>query len=100
MRLSDEQAAAIRRIVEEETGSAPARVRLFGSRVHDELRGGDVDLLVELDAPVPGPALTAARLEARIGRLLNGRAVDVVLSAPGLRRGAIHRVAEKEGVVL
>ncbi|MEF8794356.1 MAG: nucleotidyltransferase domain-containing protein [Thiohalorhabdus sp.] len=87
MRLSEEQANAIREVVSEEAG-ADARIRLFGSRVHDERRGGDVDLLVILDSDVSNAAWLAARLEARISRALEGRSVDVVLEAPSLRRSA------------
>jgi len=100
MRLREEQLAAIRRIVSEETGDTAAEVRLFGSRLDDAARGGDVDLFVKLAAPADNPAWLAARLEARIARALDGRDVDVVISAPGLRRGTIHEIAEKEGVLL
>jgi len=100
MRLREEQLAAIRRIVEEETGGTAAEVRLFGSRLDDAARGGDVDLFVKLAAPADNPAWLAARLEARIARALDGRDVDVVISAPGLRRSTIHEIAEKEGVLL
>src|SRR5699024_7149521 len=54
MRLSAEHAASIRRLVAEETG-ARAKVRVFGSRLDDTRRGGDLDLLVELDFPVREP---------------------------------------------
>lgn len=73
---------------------------MFGSRVHDEFRGGDLDLLVEFEQPVTEPAMLAARMEARIIRYLAGREVDVVLAAPNLRRVEIHRIAEPQGVLL
>ena len=96
MRLTNQQIAAIRAIVEEEAGSS-ARTLVFGSRLHDQLRGGDVDLLVTVDDPEPNPAWLVARLEARISRSLGGRSVDVVLAAPNLQRHAIHHFAENEG---
>lgn len=46
MRLSEEHRLAILRVVAETCGPQ-ARVRLFGSRVDDAWRGGDVDWLVE-----------------------------------------------------
>jgi len=89
----------IREVVRRECGST-ARVRLFGSRLDDTRRGGDVDLLIELDNPVERPALLSARLSALISRGLDGRSVDVVLSAPNLSRQAVHRVAEEQGQLL
>lgn len=99
MRIDQQHAAGIREIVLEAAG-ADARVRLFGSRLHDERRGGDVDLLVELDREATDPAWLSARIEARVSRLMGGRRVDVVLSASNLSRLPIHEVAEREGVVL
>ncbi|MCG5536384.1 nucleotidyltransferase domain-containing protein [Ectothiorhodospira mobilis] len=99
MRLSPEQQAAIRRIVADVAGS-DARVRLFGSRLDDSARGGDVDLFVTLERPVEQPALVSAQLSARISRHLQGRRVDVILSAPNLRTLPIHDVARREGVLL
>ncbi|MHB1896659.1 MAG: nucleotidyltransferase domain-containing protein, partial [Metallibacterium sp.] len=46
MRLTPEQAAIIRSAAAEVFGS-DARVWLFGSRVDDSKRGGDIDLLIE-----------------------------------------------------
>ena len=65
---------------------AGARVSLFGSRVDDARRGGDIDLLIE-----PRAALDPAeqvrlrsRLAARLYRLIGERRIDIVLAAPGL----------------
>ena len=76
------------------------RVHLFGSRVLDDARGGDVDLLVTLSEPVNDASWLAARLEAQISRALGGRSVDVLLKAPNLEASAIHRIAEEQGVEL
>lgn len=99
MRLSPQHIRAIREVVRHECGPE-ARVRLFGSRLDDTRRGGDVDVLVELEQPVERPAVLAARLSARLSRRLDGRSVDVVLSAPNLPRSAVHRMAEQQGQLL
>ncbi|ANB03136.1 nucleotidyltransferase domain-containing protein [Ectothiorhodospira sp. BSL-9] len=99
MRLTPQQQTTIRHIVTKHAG-ASARVRLFGSRLDDTARGGDVDLMVELNEPVDQPALLSATLSAKISRQLQGRRVDVVLSAPNLQHLPIHDVAYREGVIL
>jgi hypothetical protein len=63
MRLTAEQVNAIRRIASEEAG-AESVVRLFGSRLDDTARGGDIDLLLEVTYPVDNPALFTARIAA------------------------------------
>jgi hypothetical protein len=99
MRISEQQARSIRRIVDETT-SGGATVRLFGSRLDDAALGGDVDLLVQLPTAVDHPAALAARLSARISRAMDGRSVDILLLAPNLRRLPIHDVALREGMTL
>lgn len=99
MRLTDRQIQAIRQLTLHVAGER-ARVRVFGSRIDDNARGGDVDLMLEVDDPVDNPALMVAQLSARISRLMQGRKVDVLLSAPNLRRLPIHDIALKEGELL
>jgi predicted nucleotidyltransferase len=99
MRLSPEQIHAIRTGVAQVAGR-DARVWLFGSRVHDQERGGDVDLLLELNVPVREPAQLAARLSARVSRAMYGRKVDVVVKAPNLMHLPIHTIALQEGIRL
>lgn len=99
MRLTDYQIRVIRQLVRQAAGEQ-ARVGVFGSRLDDALRGGDIDLMLELPEPVTNPALMAARVAARVSRALHGRKVDVLLSAPNLMRLPIHDIAMKEGQLL
>lgn len=77
-----------------------ARVWLFGSRVRDDQRGGDVDLLLDMDTPVDEPAQLASRIAARISRTMHGRKVDVLIKAPNLLMLPIHAIALSQGVPL
>lgn len=99
MRLTSAQVAAIREGAAQLTGDA-ARVWLFGSRVRDDSRGGDVDLLLELDEAVAEPAQLAARLAARVSRAMYGRKVDLLIKAPNLLLLPIHSIALAEGIRL
>ena len=99
MRLTDTHITVIREAVAGLAGGA-ARVWLFGSRVHDDARGGDVDLLVELDQSVAEPAQLAAQLAARVSRAMYGRKVDVLIKAPNLKLLPIHTIALSEGIRL
>ncbi|MBI4938473.1 MAG: nucleotidyltransferase domain-containing protein [Nitrosomonadales bacterium] len=74
--------------------------RVFGSRLDDTASGGDIDLMLEFSDPVDNPALVAAQMAAQVSRALNGRKVDVLLSAPNLMRLPIHEVAFKKGQLL
>ncbi len=99
MRVTPEQIVAIRKGAAQLAGDA-ARVWLFGSRVSDQTRGGDVDLLLELDAAVAEPAQLAARLAAKVSRAMYGRKVDVLIKAPNLKLLPIHAIALAEGIRL
>lgn len=99
MRLTDEQIEAIRQSARQ-IGGELARVRVFGSRLDDSARGGDLDLMLELPDSVDNPALMAAQLAARASRALHGRKVDVLISAPNLMRLPIHDIAFQEGRLL
>lgn len=99
MRLTDHETQTIRQLARQ-VGGSQSRVRVFGSRLDDTARGGDLDLLLELPEPVENPALMAARLSAQVSRAMHGRKVDVLISAPNLMRLPIHDIAFKEGQLL
>jgi len=96
MRLSETEATIIRQAVAEFFGS-DASVRLFGSRVDDAGRGGDVDLYVE-----PGGRDDLYRRRIRCLARLAARLpypVDLVVADEGNQR-PIDRVAVAMGVEL
>lgn len=99
MRLSPQQRDAIIRTTADLVG-VDARVRLFGSRRHDHLRGGDIDLLVECPQPVDRPVWLAAQITARLQRSLGERKIDVLLIDPCTVLEPVHRVALAEGIEL
>ena len=99
MRLNAEQARTIKQTVIELFG-VDARVKLFGSRVVDEAKGGDIDLLVLCQHPIDSPVLLASKLAAKIYRVCLGRKVDVIIDAPNLEKQLIHQIANETGVLL
>lgn len=99
MRLSNEQRIALKAHFFHELG-ADCEVLLFGSRVDDNQRGGDVDLLVRSPHPLPRRAWLAARLAAHAERLLGGRRVDVLLLDPVTKLQPIHAAALATGLAL
>ena len=84
----------------QELAGADSNTLVFGSRLDDKKRGGDLDLLIETPNSIENPAWLAARLSAKISRLINGRKVDILLSAPNLQQQSIHLQAKKTGVRL
>lgn len=99
MRLTQQQIETIRTLATQVAGEK-ASLRVFGSRIDDHARGGDLDLLLSLEDPVDQPVVMAATLAARVSRTLHGRKVDVVILAPNLTRQPIHDIALQEGILL
>ncbi|WP_041718283.1 nucleotidyltransferase domain-containing protein [Alkalilimnicola ehrlichii MLHE-1] len=99
MRLTSQQIATIRKAVAEQLGE-DARVRLFGSRVDDAARGGDIDLLVETDRILANRPAEASRLAAKLQLALGDQRIDVLIIDPATRMQPIHKVARETGVAL
>ena len=72
-----------------------AGVRLFGSRLDESAKCGDIDFT----QPIERPALLSTRLAVTLSRAMQGRSVDVVLRAPNLLESAIHKLAEPEEII-
>jgi predicted nucleotidyltransferase len=95
VRLTPDQAQVIRQRIRGHMGKR-ARIWLFGSRVDDGRRGGDVDLYVE---PETTPDLTAElRCRSELADALDLN-VDLIVQQPG-RDLPIYRVAKQSGVPL
>lgn len=98
MRLEWREIETIRSAVREIFGER-ATVRLFGSRVRDTQRGGDIDLFVEVDS---GHASIAneQRLRDRIAPAVEDLRVDIVLHERGAPLSPIERIALRDGILL
>lgn len=99
MRINPQQITAIHNAVSAVTPDAMA-IRLFGSRLDDEARGGDVDLMIDFANPIDRPALMSARLASKVSRAIDNRKVDVVIRAPNLPETSIHRIALEHGMLI
>ena len=98
MRLTVTEQEAIRQSAREAFGPA-AIVRVFGSRLDDERRGGDIDLHVQVPAPVRQAAM-AGRFRQLLERSVGEREYDIVVAVEGAPLSPIDRKAMGEGVVL
>ena len=97
MRLSHRQREVIRRATAEVAGPA-ARVLLFGSRTRAELRGGDIDLLVELAAPQPERWHLGVKIGARIEQQLGLQKIDILVADPTTPASPVLDAARRDGI--
>lgn len=82
MRLSTEQIQAIRYAATATFGDDSA-VWLFGSRVDDTKKGGDIDLLVRPASIAAGqPFAKKVQMLSLLERLLGERKIDLVVEQP------------------
>lgn len=98
MRLTAEEASAIKAAAREAFGPDVV-VRLFGSRVHDQLRGGDIDLHFEVDSSIPDFQRRSAFLDA-VEQRIDGRKIDTVFSLRDSQPTGFERIAYRDGVIL
>lgn len=101
MRLSDKQCAIIRTAVAEYFG-VNAKVWLFGSRVDDAARGGDINLYIEA-ATDDADAIVEAKLNFLVAlyKKLGDQKIDVIIRRPSFKEDLpIYQVARQTGVKL
>ena len=99
MRLRKNQQQTIRETVREIFGP-DASVYVFGSRVDDSARGGDIDLLVRLEKPQAETERKIIRLVARLQIRLGDQPIDVLLQDPESTLSPIHLEARRTGIRL
>ena len=99
MRISADEIAAIKTAAVEAFGP-DAVVRLFGSRLDDGARGGDIDLHIETDA-LPDEWEARCAFDRTLFRQIEPQKVDVIVTQRGGRapRG-FERIAYRDGVIL
>lgn len=101
MRLTEQQIDIIKTATEEVFGP-DAQVWLFGSRVDDTRRGGDIDLMIETDAMNRRDLLRKRiKLLARLKADLGDQRIDLVVQPANDQPGPhVVEVARQTGVRL
>ncbi len=98
MRLTTSQISCIREGVVKYFGST-SHAWLFGSRLDDQLRGGDIDLYIEPETQNPA-SLVDAKLKflCAIHRQIGDQKIDVVLRRTASQQElSIYRIAKETG---
>ncbi len=98
MRLTQQEIQIIKSSVHEVMGEN-TNVWLFGSRVDDSKRGGDIDWFIEADLYDPTEkVLKTAQLWAKLQLRLGEQRIDIVLAAANPdEQKLIEQVARKTG---
>ena len=99
MRLSGEYKETIRNTAAEIFGEQ-VTVSLFGSRVDDHQRGGDIDLLVQSSSVVPDRQKKILQLVARLQIRLGDQPIDVLVIDPETEMQPVYEEALRTGVEL
>lgn len=103
MRLSEFQKKAILESVAEEFGEE-AKVYLFGSRVDNSAKGGDIDLFVEVPEPVEITVRKKMNVLGKIQRKIGDQKIDLILLHPDeVKREDVPLIvknARSQGVLL
>jgi len=96
MRLTIDAVHAIRNSIRD--AWEDAEVWLFGSRVDDFRKGGDIDLYIEVGREVQ--MTEQLRVMSRLQRVLGERKIDLVIRTPGSSERSIFQTAKHTGVRL
>jgi len=95
MRLNTKELQALRAIMGELDPAG--RLYLYGSRVDDTRRGGDIDLYLQASRPID--LKTRLRTQYRLQQACDTR-VDLLVKNPTQPDLPIHQIAVAQGVLL
>lgn len=99
MRLTLQQIELIKKTVDSVL-NAQNNVWLFGSRVNDDKRGGDIDLFIETQLLCPNRADTICRLYGALVMALGEQKIDILLKDINTAEIPIFDIARQNGVLL
>ena len=96
MRLSRRQIEVIKKSAREHFGVS-SKVYLFGSRVDDSKKGGDIDLFIDTDNSID---LLNEKIKflAKLNMLLGEQKIDVIIAKNDTR--LIEKKARDDGILL
>ena len=101
MRLTTSEREVLKRAAKH-CFSGEAVIKLFGSRLHDQKRGGDIDLLIQTSISNPSEiARSHIQFLSEVRRELGEQKIDVLIDYPKRTANeAIFTIAQREGILL
>ncbi len=100
MRLTEQQINIIKEVASDNYGQN-SKVWLFGSRVDDKKRGGDIDLYIEAILPNKQEALdTKINTLIQLKKRLGDQKIDLVVHIEGEEYQPFELLAKETGVIL
>jgi len=99
VRITEQQRTHIVTKIKEVMGN-DVKIMLFGSRVDDLAKGGDIDLYIKTSRSVENLAKSIMAIEAKLILTLGDQKFDIVLDAPNVQKNKIHQIAQQTGVLL
>lgn len=101
MRLSKKQQTLIHNLVSEVFGSS-AKVWLFGSRIDNDRKGGDIDLLIETQSnDMQSNIRSEITLLSKLQKKMGEQRIDILLDYPSRKKTSpIFDIAHQEGILL
>ncbi|SMM99281.1 hypothetical protein SPONN_403 [uncultured Candidatus Thioglobus sp.] len=76
------------------------KVILFGSKVNDDAKGGDIDLMINVVKQDDNLWRKVLRLNTNIQQKLGEQKIDIITKYQGQKLENIHKEALRTGVVL
>ncbi len=71
-------------------------IYLFGSRVNDDLKGGDIDLYIKINYK---PDLTDdIKFLVKLKKIIGDRKIDLIIDYPKRKKELIDEIVKKEGI--
>ncbi|MGP9768305.1 nucleotidyltransferase domain-containing protein [Halomonas sp. AOP13-D3-9] len=92
MRLNEDQKAIVRQVGHDVFGDN-IQLALFGSRLDDHLKGGDIDILVKSDRPLPDKVMKMLKMTARLQLRLGDQPIDILVYDPETAMSSIYEQA-------
>lgn len=99
MRLSEEQKAIVREIGHDVFGDK-VQLALFGSRLNDHLKGGDIDILVKSEHPLPDKVIKMLTMTARLQLRLGDQPIDILVYDPETVISPVYEQALANGELI
>ena len=95
MRITSFEQNIIKSFVRKHFGGN-AEVYVFGSRLDNDKKGGDIDLYIKADIPVSEAIMRKIELLVSLEKAIGEQKIDVIINYHAKQK-TIYEIAEKEG---